>query len=337
MYLRTSDYDPAIQDANLQQIISLNGAIRLTAELRSKEEIESYLIGKYNTEREFTDTNPFALAAVYLGGSRCELNFAAYDPTKTYTAASKTIVVNAGIAYIIAIDTPAPAGIFDAAKWTVLGNQYDIYSLGFPYDEFDYYGHYNIGDVVFYKNKIYKCLQPSGAITHFTAFNAVQQNNIPPTNVFPDDTLSGASVWGVGVAYSVTNAIPNATYPAYAAGSYAAGVRCTFNGLVWQSLINSNTAAPATDINKWFPIIWNLGDNRSQRLVEIMVDIVLMKLHQRIAPRNIPELRQKNYELALEWLVNSNHGNITPNLSLKQPLQGNRISFGGNTKAINIY
>ena len=149
MYLRTSDYDPAIQDANLQQIISLNGAIRLMAELRAKEEINSYLIGKYDTEREFTDTNPFSVSAVYLGGNRCEMNFAAYDPTKTYTAASKTMVVNAGIAYIIAVDTPAPAGTFDVNKWTAMGAQYDIYSLALPYDEFNYYGHYNIGDIVF--------------------------------------------------------------------------------------------------------------------------------------------------------------------------------------------
>ena len=100
---------------------------------------------------------------------------------------------------------------------------------------------------------------------------------------------------------------------------------------------------------------WTLGDNRSQTLVETMVNIVLYHLHSRIAPRNIPELRITNYKgipeqcivvgdvlrypiySALGWLQNCIYGDIDPKLSLKQPTNGNRVLWGSTTKAINTY
>lgn len=305
--------------------------------MRAQEEIESYLSGKYDTAREFTDTSPFSRLTAYKASARGELNFAAYDPTIEYLAADKANVIYLGKAYTINVNTPNPAGTFDPGSWILLGNQYEIVSLALPYTEFNYYGNYNVGDVVWYKDKVYKCLQPSGQITHTTYLNSITKNNIPPTNVFPDDITAGLSVWGVGVDYSVTGAIPGATYAAYVVQSYSIGQRVSYNGENWESLKNTNTATPGTDITAWQPFEWEYKDNRSARLVEVMVDIALMKLHQRIAPRNIPELRAKNYASAMEWLTNSNHGDITPKLKLIQPLQGNRISYGGNTKTTNIY
>ena len=336
MYLRTSDYDPAIQDANLQQIISTNSLIRLTAENRAKEEIESYLKGKYDTDAEFTDTNPFDISATYYGASRIELNFSAYNPATSYLAVDNTCVTYGGYAYIILNDT---TGTFNPSDWTLLGAQYNLLYVKNPYTRFDYYGFYNVGDIVFYKNKVYKCLQPSGQITHLVSLNAITINNIPPTNVFPDDTVYGLQVWGTGVDYQFTGLTPTATVSNWTAGTYNTGDRAKLNGVIYESLIDNNTVRPALtgDITSWQPETWVSGDNRSQRLVEIMVDITLMKVHQRIAPRNIPELREKNYHLALEWLKDSNHGNLTPNLLLLQPLQGNRISFGGNTKLSNVW
>lgn len=335
MYLRTSDYDPAIQDVNLQQIISTNNLIRLTAELRAKEEIESYLKGKYDTAREFTDTAQYSPNISYKAGNRFELTGTLYDATKFYLT-GEIVQYLTGI-YICIAQTPVPAGAFSQQYFLYLGEVYEVWSYEIPYTEFDFYGVYTVGDVVFYKDKIYKCVQPSGSITHTTYLNAITQKSIPATNIFPDDKLNGVAAWGVGVPYSIFDAKPNSIYPDYVAGVYAAGERVVFNGQVWQSINNGNPFEPNTDINWWFPFSLVKKDNRSQRLVEIMVDIVLMKLHQRIAPRNIPELRAKNYAAAMEWLIGSNHGDITPNLLLKQPLQGNRISFGGITKTTNTY
>lgn len=41
-----------------------------------------------------------------------------YDPLVQYLAVNETIVSNAGIIYAIKLDTPNPAGAFDATKWT---------------------------------------------------------------------------------------------------------------------------------------------------------------------------------------------------------------------------
>lgn len=47
---------------------------------------------------------------------------------------------------------------------------------------------------------------------------------------------------------------------------------------------------------------WAEGDGRNPLLIMHTVDVLLHHLHSRINPRNIPELRQKRYEQALQWL-----------------------------------
>lgn len=79
------------------------------------------------------------------------------------------------------------------------------------------------------------------------------------------------------------------------------------------------------------------ADSRDQQMVLYLIDIVLYHLHTRIAPRNIPELRVKRYDDAIEWLRMCAEGKVTPNLPLIQPMQGNRIRFGGNIRNINSY
>lgn len=84
-------------------------------------------------------------------------------------------------------------------------------------------------------------------------------------------------------------------------------------------------------------IYWVNSDNRDQQMVIYLVDLVLYHIHARIAPRNIPDLRVKRYDDAISWLKMCAKGDITPNLPLIQPRQGNRIRFGGNIKQINSY
>lgn len=79
------------------------------------------------------------------------------------------------------------------------------------------------------------------------------------------------------------------------------------------------------------------GTNRDAQMLSVVVDIALYHLHSRIAPRNIPELRQSRYENALSWLKMCAFGDITPALTKLTPTSGMRIRFGGNTKNINQY
>ena len=82
---------------------------------------------------------------------------------------------------------------------------------------------------------------------------------------------------------------------------------------------------------------WTQGDNRDQQIVLYLIDIVLYHVHSRIAPRNIPDLRQSRYHNALQWLKMVATGDVTPALPLLQPKQGGRIRFGGGIRQINSY
>lgn len=79
------------------------------------------------------------------------------------------------------------------------------------------------------------------------------------------------------------------------------------------------------------------GTARDPQLLAYIIDISLFHLHSRIAPRNVPELRQTRYENAIAWLKMCAFGEVTPKLTPISPEQGNRIRYGGNTKNINQY
>lgn len=100
----------------------------------------------------------------------------------------------------------------------------------------------------------------------------------------------------------------------------------------WGAGESYTTNSSVTDMAKWAS-----GDNRDQQLVMYLIDIALYHVHSRIAPRNIPDLRTRRYEAAIDWLKMCADGSVTPNLPLLQPRQGSRIRFGGNVKNINTY
>ena len=102
----------------------------------------------------------------------------------------------------------------------------------------------------------------------------------------------------------------------------------------WQDLGAYTVAAGTlpTDDTKW-----TQGDNRDQNILMKTVDIALYHLHSRIAPQNIPQLRQNRYDDALNMLKAAAKGNITIDMPLKQSKKGNRIRYGGNVKRINGY
>lgn len=269
-------------------------------ETAAQEECASYLSSKYNIAAEFTDTDVYNHSTIYGAQSRVELNFPAYVAANTYNTGDLVSVgTNQYIAKALLI-----TGAFDASKFTLIGTIYDLWYLPYPKPLFDIYGKYLKNDEVWYKGKTYTARQPSGSLTHEDYLNAGTVDNIPLNNVFPDDPTQGANVWGSGTAYTVTAKAPN----------------------------TSTTDDPPV------PAPWVKGDNRSQQMVMVMIDVTLFHLHSRIAPQNIPELRLLRYNAAKDWLDAANTGNITPQLlKLIQPLRGTRIRFGGNTKVKNVY
>jgi hypothetical protein len=164
-------------------------------------------------------------------------------------------------------------------------------------------------------------------------------------------------------------------YPAfdYRNGVYAVGDNIAYKGRVYECKIGSRSIShgdamaalyyanlPATNIFPDDPKLgaqywgtgtaytffgelpantdyWTKGDNRSQQLVQTIIDIALYHIHSRIAPRNIPELRILRYQAAVEWLTKCNSGDISPNLPILPIQKANRIRWGGTTRTQNTY
>ena len=76
---------------------------------------------------------------------------------------------------------------------------------------------------------------------------------------------------------------------------------------------------------------------RDQQILSNIIDISLYHLHSRLAPRNIPELRQTRYDNAIMWLKMCANGDVTPAIEKLTPESGMRIRYGGNLKNINMY
>jgi len=85
------------------------------------------------------------------------------------------------------------------------------------------------------------------------------------------------------------------------------------------------------------PEIFNkVGTDRNPRLVMLMVDVSLYHVHSRIAPRNIPEIREVRYEQAIDWLKAVNKGTVVPDLPTRpDTINGGALSdlrLGSNPK-----
>lgn len=289
-YLIQKDYQVNIQDVNIQQIISNDETIRDRAQLSGEAEAKSYLKQKYDISREFQDLFPFSISKTYYAFNRFYLYAEQYQQTLTYNIGD--LATNDNNVYIC--NTNSTTGVFNQANWDALGVIYTIFSAPPPFPEFDYELFYKVGDKVFWKNKVYTCQKQTPVIDHDLAIQYREIQNIPYPNVPPDDSISGAEYWGVGVPYSIIGQLP-------------------------------------------YTMAYKQEDNRDAQIVLYLCDIVLYHLHSRIAPRNIPELRVKRYDDAIDWLKMCAEGNVTPNLPLIKPKQGNRIRYGGNVKQINSY
>ena len=83
--------------------------------------------------------------------------------------------------------------------------------------------------------------------------------------------------------------------------------------------------------------IFDKNKAKNSLIVMYLCDIVLCHLHARISPDNIPELRQKRYENAKEWLQNAADGFISPLLPSKKNKDKIPIRYGNSLKKQKHY
>lgn len=342
MYLRYYDYLRLIQDVNLRQLITSDDNNRVLTEQAAQAEMISYLAQKFDIPRTFRDTVVYDPTAEYDAAQLVELNFTTYaDTGATYTAGVSTVSYQ-GKQYVCKTAIAAPAGAFDAAKWTLLGNTYDLFYITFPYKVFDVNAVYKVGDIVFWRDNVYSCKKETIIPTHADQLQGAEITSRPPLNILPDDPVNGVSFWGEGVPYSFIGLNPNAKVADFTAWSsltaYAIGDRATKDGKIWQALTANTDITPGADITNWQPIGWTAGDNRNPQLVQKMCYITIYTLCARIPTRNVPVTWEKRYDDTITWLKDAMRGEVIPDIALKpETAKQTYTRFGGREKNRNTW
>lgn len=334
-FLIKQDYYRLISSEQLDEVTRATDSLRKSTEEVAHEEIKGYLTLGYDLEHEFKDIAKFEYGTTYKAKQTVYLDATAYSASATY--ALNALVLYSGNVYYCktAIGTPEA---WNASKWTLLGAQYDLFYIPFPYTKFDLDSIYYIGDLIWYKDKIYRCKEDTQTRTHQAEIQANDINDLTPLNSFP--TALNQTQWEKATSYSFNNLWPIAVSGDYTAWSgattYAAGTKVSYNSTIYQSAVSSNlNVTPGTDITKWFPVSWTSGDARHPLLKQFMIDITLYHLHSGIAPRNIPELRVKRYDDAITYLEKVASGDQNMDIAGIQPDRGVNYFGGGEPKRIN--
>lgn len=328
-YIIRSDYYKSIQEAQLVQVTGGDNNILLAAESTAMSRAIGMLVQKYDTAKEFTPTQLYSTTTIYRAADRVYTTYPTYVNTNSYTVGM--YCVYSGQAYVCISNT---TGAFNASAWSNIGSSTSMYYAAYPYAYFDLYGVYAVDDMVFYKGKIYKCLQRTASLSNFVAIQYLYEDNIPPNNVFPDDPNNGSNQWKDEGAYTVAaNLLASAAYNS--GTTYTTGNYCQFSGNIY--ICTAATTTGQFNPDAW-RAVWILGDNRDQLMVTSIVDIALWYVHKRIAPNNIPDLRVDAYNVAIEWLRRIRDGiEQAANVPLIQPKSGRRILSDSLVARNNYY
>ncbi len=83
--------------------------------------------------------------------------------------------------------------------------------------------------------------------------------------------------------------------------------------------------------------VFDTEQPRNNLVVMYLCDILLYHLHARIMPDNIPELRVKRYDTAIQWLDKVADGFITPMLPKNEDPTKTQIRSGNSSEKQDQY
>lgn len=343
-YVISKDYKRVINPSELAEILqvlrdgqSVADSKRLLVEGTVEQEMNASLSQEFDLGAEFSSLDKFIVASIFKGNNRVYLDATAYDAVAgVYASNDLTLQVGSVYRNITPISVPE---VFNVSKWTLLGAQYDLFYVNLPFPLFDQNTFYFKGDIVFWKDRVYTAQKDSIPVDQQDALQAPSIESIRYGNVTPDDRFVGAKMWGAGTSFSFSGLfVDNPAQTAWSSvTSYTVGLKVSFGGINYVASGASTNIQPGTDITKWIPILWVSGDNRNQMFVEMFLDMVVYKLTKSITPDNVPEARHNAFLLAEQNLKAFADGNKNAHLPKIQPLQGNRIRFGGNPKQQNAW
>lgn len=329
-YLIDSDFYRSIDPTLYNQFVTKSANIIPDATAQAIERAKGMLRQKYYVDQEFTNTALYNSTTVYGYNDRVYIVYNPYSSASSYSVGSYCVYN-----YNSYVCIEATTGSFNPAKWLKLGYSPTIYYAQSPYELFNVYGSYRVDDKIMYKGSVYKALQPSmGDLANSAAVQYITEDNLPLHNVFPDDPNQGIYYWQKLSLYTVPANKLNSVAAYTPSNTYNTGDYSQFEGSIYICIGTSVTGQ--FDTSKW-QIVWRLGDNRSQLMLNAIVDMALYHASRTISPQNIPELRAEMYNQALIYLSNIRDGIETPNLQAIQPKKGNRILADYIVKRNNTY
>jgi hypothetical protein len=298
-YLTPRDYKKTIQADNLQQIIGGDDSILTDAMETAVEEAQSHLVQKYLVDREFQGVYRWPENDPYHAFSRVYIDADLFNAASTYNVGDKVAYGAAGAKYL-----------------TI----YRSLSSQAP-------GPFNAGswESIAQQYTIYTPVLPAPEF-NYLSFYSIGDQVIWRDNVYTCRIATGYISQELALQFGSYQNIPKGNiFP----DDSNNGV--SYWGTPTEFEVNDSAELDDTDV-------WAPSDPRSRQIVKCVVDITLYYIHDRIAPRNIPDLRIKNYDDSIKKLKMFAEGNTTNvRMPLIQPKQGQRIRFGGNVKNNNTY
>lgn len=305
-YLTKNDYLSLIQGNQLiNQVLNALSSEGITqrqfAESWAIGIVKSKLSKTYDLEFEIKPTLPYDNTKKYYAGDRCVIDFPLWVKD-TFYIEFISLVIKDGVGYIC--KTSNTDSVFDESKWNAIGNQNDIYYIKYPYPVF--------------------MLEMQESRGTYTAGYYEK----------------GDKVWWDNKIYSCkvqTTIIDDAAYIQYINIDDVPPPNIFPNDKkrgkdFWQELQDFEYQEEPPFYNSE---IWTLGDNRDPVLMKVLMDLSIWMLHSRIAPNNIPQLRNDNKNEALCWLTDVSKGNLIANIMPLQPTQGISFRGGSAPKYIN--
>ena len=237
---------------------------------------------------------------------------------------------------------------FVAANWIAIGNQYDIYNVGFPYDVFQLKPTPQIGiktpglyraniSRVCWDKKLWLCINDSIIPGHHYKEQFYQINDIPAPNIFPNQPPQGS--YFSGSANSNFQTQNQEAVTPYNEGNQQ---WCCKGEYYLKSVTPFQYKWVDEDLNKgvdaWtaqYRKQWCVGDNRDSTMKEIVIAIAISHL----LGRNSFGLKERSIkrDWAYRKLNEIRTGGVTTLIPILQPDQVGDISHGGSPKIINTF
>lgn len=176
------------------------------------------------------------------------------------------------------------------------------------------------------------------------------------TTGFSHQNPTDATYWTkLGAQYDMFNVIVNADWYDYNT-IYSTGDKVFYKNSYYTAQSQNKNIAPDDKANGTYfwgtptastiptgtlptdSTKWAVGDNRSQIVYNLVIDIAIYRTLMRLAFPQVAKRREKAYEDAMIKLNELRHGNdILEDFPTIQPTQGLRTMMSSNTKNTNIY